>query len=312
MKRLNKQDFIQAVQDKYPNDKFKIIEYNGTSKPGRYYCELCQKEYKISRMGKLLASERKHVCSHCWLSHYTQEVLDMFPNNNFDFIKIGYKENLHKPTIIYKCKNCQQIIEKPFIEFLKYPTCIYCDFNAKRRNTIGFLKILPKEFELLEEYQGKDKKVLFRHNCGFIFRTAPNNIINGGTGCPKCSKTVSRGEKRIIRFLELYNIEYEKEKKFNWSGLKRYDFFLPKYNLIIEFNGKQHYIENDFFELSLSQQQERDKEKYQMAQEHGINYLIIPYTSINEIEEILTQRLSLVGVEQVPLETESISLEMKI
>jgi len=33
---------------------------------------------------------------------------------------------------------------------------------------------------------------------------------------------------------------YETEVQFDWSDNKRYDFYLPEYNAIIEMHGKQH------------------------------------------------------------------------
>lgn len=293
--KLSKTEFIEKLKEKY-GEPFEILEYNGMSKPGIYYCGYCKKEYSFYKMGKLLSEKRKHICTHCWNSSYTKEILDMFPNNEFEFIKIGYKENLHKPTIIYKCLKCNQEIEKPFVEFLKYPTCIYCRENSKRRNTIGLIYQLPKDIIPLEEYKGKEEKILFKHSCGFIFKTKPAYIINGKTSCPKCNRKISKGERKIMNFLDSNNIIYEKEKKFDWADLKRYDFYLKDYNLIIEYNGMQHYIDRGFFKLSVSEQQKIDNLKEKLAIEHKIDYLVIPYTDFDNIESILAQRLSLTGV----------------
>lgn len=304
MKRLNKQEFIDKVREKYPEEPFEILEYSGTSKPGKYYCGLCKEKYELCRMGKLVSEERKHLCSHCWASQYTQEILDNFPNEKFDFVKLGYNKQNNKPTIVYKCKKCGQDTEKPFVEYKKYPTCIHCGKNAKRRTTEGLILALPQDFEPLEDYKGKDRKILFRHKeCGFIFKTCPNNLVNGGTGCPKCNKKISKGERKIMNWLEANNIQFEKEKKFQWSGLRRYDFYLPNENLIIEYNGSQHYIDKGFFEKSCSEQQEIDKKKEEKAREKNIDYLVIPYTDFQEIENILAQRLSRKGVgDSVPSE----------
>ena len=40
----------------------------------------------------------------------------------------------------------------------------------------------------------------------------------------------------------------------------RFDFYLPKYNCVIETHGEQHYKDStDFFKVSLDEQQKRDK-----------------------------------------------------
>jgi len=59
----------------------------------------------------------------------------------------------------------------------------------------------------------------------------------------------------------------------------RCDFFLPKLNLIIEYNGKQHYDSVDFFGGSkgLKSTQKRDKIKYDFCKKNKINFEIIRY-----------------------------------
>jgi hypothetical protein len=52
--------------------------------------------------------------------------------------------------------------------------------------------------------------------------------------------------------LDNYNIIFDFQKTYddclsNDSNKLRFDFYLPKYNLCIEFDGRQHYISNVFF-----------------------------------------------------------------
>lgn len=298
--RYTEQTFIQAVKNKYPNEPFEIKSFIGTSKKGEYYCGLCQKTYSLYRMGKLLSEDRKHLCSHCWTSSYTQEILDYFPTETLSFKKLEYNENLHKPTIIYTCKKCDCDTEKPFAEFIKYPTCIHCGQNSKRKNSKTLQLIIPEGFELLEEYTGQYNKVLFRHKCGFIFKVRPKDLINGHSYCPKCSKKASKGERKIIDLLSGNSIKFIKEKIFDWSDKKRYDFYLPDYNLIIEYHGRQHYEEVPNFFLPLKEQQAIDFFKEKVARSKGFDYLVISYKDFDNIEDILVQRLSLKGVGHRP------------
>ena len=293
--RYTEQNFIQAVKDKYPNEPFEIKSFSGTSKKGEYYCGLCQKTYSLYRMGKLLSNDRKHLCSHCWASSQTQEILDYFPTEDLIFKKLGYNKKLHKPTVIYTCQNCGCNTEKPFAEFIKHPTCIHCGQNSKRRNTKTLQLVIPEGFELLEEYTGQYNKVLFRHECGFIFKVRPKDLINGHSYCPKCSQKASKGERKIINLLSGNNIEFIKEKVFDWSDKKRYDFYLPDYNLLIEYHGRQHYEEIPNFFLPLREQQAIDSFKEKVARSKGFDYLIISYKDFDNIEDILVQRLSLEG-----------------
>ena len=90
------------------------------------------------------------------------------------------------------------------------------------------------------------------------------------------------------------NIKYIREKTFpNLLGVGndylRYDFYLPEYNLLIEYHGEQHEQAYDFFggEEKLKQQQEHDRRKKEYAELHNIKLLEILYWDYNNIEEIL-------------------------
>lgn len=57
----------------------------------------------------------------------------------------------------------------------------------------------------------------------------------------------SKGEYIIENYLQLLNIEYEKQKTFDTlinpktNKKLRFDFYLPSYNLLIEFDGEQYF-----------------------------------------------------------------------
>ena len=87
-----------------------------------------------------------------------------------------------------------------------------------------------------------DKKALFQHSlCGFVYSANPREYL-----CPRCKG--SKGERKIRFFLKKHLIRFEEQKTWNISGhLLRTDFYLPDFNLIIEYNGEQHYHPIDFF-----------------------------------------------------------------
>ena len=288
--KYTKEEFIKEL-NKITSDPFEILEFEGISKSGKYYCGLCKKEYTLNKMSYLL-KRQKHLCSHCFASQYAEEVKELIEKSEqFEFIQFGYKTNLHKPTVVYFCKLCKEITEKPLVEFKLHSTCIHCGNNAKRRNEQTIKEVLPDGFEVLEEYHNQYEKILFRHSCGFIFKARPKDLISGHSFCPKCSKKASKGERKIMNWLEQEKIFFIKEKIFNWSEQKRYDFYLPKQNLIIEYHGVQHYKEVKEFFLPLEEQQKIDSWKEAQAKENGINYLVISYLDFENIETILAQRL---------------------
>lgn len=113
-----------------------------------------------------------------------------------------------------------------------------------------------------------------------------------GSGCPKCNS--SKGEREIRKILKKWKIPFEEQKTFDDLKLKsnlRCDFYLPKENVVIEFNGLQHYEPIALFggELGLKQTQKRDKAKYKYLKEKGIRLVIVRFDEIN-IERFLFQK----------------------
>ena len=73
------------------------------------------------------------------------------------------------------------------------------------------------------------------------FWQSPNAHIRG-QGCPKCK--TSKGENIIREWLIANKIDFEEQKRFEGCKYKKplpFDFWLPKYNICIEFDGQQHY-----------------------------------------------------------------------
>ncbi len=119
-------------------------------------------------------------------------------------------------------------------------------------------------------------------DCGRVVNVQSKCLIAGNTRSCGCIKK-SVGEALIREILETNKIEYIREySKPNWifedtKFQGRFDFFLPKYNRLIEFDGIQHYEEVDYFTASLEKVQEHDKIKNQWAKESNIDLVRIPY-----------------------------------
>lgn len=106
-----------------------------------------------------------------------------------------------------------------------------------------------------------------------------------------------QGEVVIENFLKEFNIEYEKQKTFH--GCKniqnlRFDFYLPRYELCIEYDGEFHYTPFDFAggETGLKIQQERDRIKDIFCEKEGLNLLRIPYFKKDLIKDIIQDIVS--------------------
>lgn len=119
-----------------------------------------------------------------------------------------------------------------------------------------------------------------------------------GCGCQTCKRSL--GEEAVSACLDKYSIEYQKQYKIKndilFSNKHFYvDFYLPKYNTIIEYNGGQHYLITGYFggKKKLEDTQERDMTLRQYCKEHGIKLIEIPYTEYVNIENILKKELKI-------------------
>lgn len=137
--------------------------------------------------------------------------------------------------------------------------------------------------------------------CGKIFFTSYNSfIMAGGQRCPVCSKSESKGEYTIRIFLENHQIKFEQEYTFNNCKDKNvlpFDFYLPDYNKIIEYDGKQHYSCEDWGKVDgtvahqLTVKHDNIKNNY--CKDNNISLLRIPYWEYSNIDTILHKELNL-------------------
>lgn len=132
--------------------------------------------------------------------------------------------------------------------------------------------------------------------CNKSYESRLNSRTNNNSGCPRCNK--SKGENFTTKILIKNNIEFEEQKTFDGCKDKaklRFDFYLPKYNMCIEYQGKQHYSvwKWNIPEQELENLQRRDQIKRDFCKSENIRLLEIPYWEIKNIEAILVKELNL-------------------
>ena len=95
----------------------------------------------------------------------------------------------------------------------------------------------------------------------------------------KCSDSISYPEKFMINLLEQLKIDFiyqPSAKDFSWCQKYKYDFYIPKFNTIIETNGEQHYKSTSGFFGNIDKIINNDLIKEKTALSNGIkNYIKI-------------------------------------
>lgn len=130
-------------------------------------------------------------------------------------------------------------------------------------------------------------------DCGKIFLASAEKLQSGCVSSCGCSIPSSKGEIKIEQILKQANLPYIKEYTFSdcrdpkTHYLLRFDFAIlnedNSINRLIEFDGIQHFKENNFFKGSLQERQQKDKFKNQYCKEHNLNLIRIPYYEYNNL-----------------------------
>lgn len=158
--------------------------------------------------------------------------------------------------------------------------------------------------EMLPNYEGKKYPKTYwrcRCDCGNEVITYTSTLTTGNTQSCGCKKE-SKGEKKISQYLKDNNIEFESEKTFDGlvgeKGWKlRVDFYLKDYNLVIEYQGVQHYVmrsfsgNSEFDEENFHLQRRNDQRKRDYFKEHNIDLLEIPYAKQYKMFDMINERL---------------------
>ena len=110
--------------------------------------------------------------------------------------------------------------------------------------------------------------------CGYRKNISPYTLVKYGIMCPLCSKGTSYPELFMMAYLEVKGIKYEYQKVFKDLPNRRFDFYLPESNTVIETHGLQHYKNstnwNSYYKTIKS-----DKEKYNYCTKNDIKYIDI-------------------------------------
>ena len=109
---------------------------------------------------------------------------------------------------------------------------------------------------------------------------------------------MTKGEEKIFKILKQNKISFIQEKSFRdlKKGLFRFDFYLPKDNIIIEFDGEQHWKHIKHFHKTrqdFMRAQENDRRKNSYCLAHSIPLYRIPYwelDNINKLEDIFQNK----------------------
>lgn len=274
---------------------------------GGYGCPKCKVQKMVSVRTSLAAS-------------VFQQKAHKKHGNKYDYSDVEYVTAKVPVTII--CPNHGRFDQTPN-KHLSGNGCRYCSADKTsgrlKKTTASFIieaNLVHNNFYNYKQvnYLGNNIKVSIICPVHGVFYQTPNSHLRG-QGCNCCSSSMSKAERIISNFLLKKQIFFIREKTFsdlegNVPGSRskpRYDFFIPQYNLLIEYDGVHHYrptkmkgrlSTDDALTMHLNIKA-NDCRKSQYATLRGYRLLRIPYTITAEdkIIELVQAQLHLNNME---------------
>ncbi|WP_374054872.1 zinc-ribbon domain-containing protein [Rossellomorea sp. FM04394] len=206
-------------------------------------------------------------------------------NANLPMKKISYGS---KTKIYLRCCECGKLQSDKEVKsansytklnnnkngFHKNFECTYCNSLAEKYPEIASEWDYERNEGSPSDYKkGSRYKAYWECEQGHKWQTSINTRTTNQTSCPEC--TSSTGEKAIGNILRKMKVKYLAEYPVSLNGkIRRFDFYLPKYNVYIEVHGKQHF--QDAFTRSVDDQKKIDQCKQRYAEANGY-YILVDY-----------------------------------
>lgn len=272
-RKITKEYFISEStklhNNKYDYTKINYINYNTKVK---IICPI-HGEFEQSPKQHLNKKQGCKKCQNDFCKLDLQKFIDKsnkIHNNKYNYSLVKYINSHTKVKIICSVHG---IFEQKPNTHLNKCGCAKCAIENKCDDKLIFIEkaniIHNNKYNYsLVEYKNNHTKVriICQKHGEFVQRP---NIHLQGCGCPHCNE--SKGEKRILSHLKNNNILFIRQKKFENCKDKKllpFDFYLPTYNICIEFDGKHHFYTYDYWggkdKLEYTQKHDQIKNIYCM------------------------------------------------
>lgn len=252
------------------------------------------------------------VCGYIENRKTTEEYKNIFiekakqvHNNKYNYSLVDYKKSQIKVKILCPIHGMFKQQPNMHISGTGCPKCRSDKMSNLLKNTKEeFITNAQKchgtkyDYSLVQYIDNRTKIKIICPIHG-IFEQTPDAHTNQNAGCQICRQ--SKGETAISLFLYNNSINYISQNRFeDCKGIKHklpFDFYLPDYNMCIEYDGEQHFkqrlIRGKLIPIEAFESTKRnDNIKTNYCLTNNIKLIRIPYWNINDIDHILSMILS--------------------
>ena len=260
--------------------------------------EAKRRRLKLFRVKKKIRNTKKYTYD---------EVKLLFEERGYELISTeytGYRELLY-----YTCKKHKEYGSQhiSFSDFLRGRGCICCGYertaNAKKHPDSYYIEECEKRNFTFVKQESIDRKTYIHFICNKHPQYGIQKKLLCGfqktLGCVHCNP--SKTETLLEDILDRNNITYITQKRFKGCKDKYtlpFDFYLPDYNILIEYDGEFHYMPIRKGKMTdeeaikqLETQQRRDKIKTEYCNDNNIPLIRIPYWEKDNMECFLFEKM---------------------
>ena len=237
--KMSHNEFINKFKS-INNDILIIGTYINNRTKIEVKCNKCENSW-FAFPSNLLNNQGCKKCSVLSRTFSHKEYAEKIQNLNVDVIE---KYINSKTKILHRCKQCNEewmITPSDIMNGYGCPVCAGVKHKTHKQYIDEILNCNPN-IEVIGEYVNNRTKILHKcKKCNYTWNITPHDILRLH-GCPKCNS--SSGELMISKILTDNGIKFIEQYKFDDCCDKRslpFDFYLPDYNILIEYQGLQHY-----------------------------------------------------------------------
>lgn len=302
IRNRTRDDFITESREIFGDlyDYSKVV-YINTITPVTIICSV-HKEFQMKPTLHL----QGRICPKCVTKgiRYTKdkfiEAAQKIHGDKYDYTPVVYINT--KTIVTIRCPRHGLFKQKPF-DHLAGCQCQKCSDESKIEKLsyttdqyIAVAKTIHGDryrYTMVKYVNSRTKVTIECIRHGYFTMRAGDHTVNK-QGCSKCNNSI--GEDATKLQLSKLNIQFNQQAKFATCKDKLclpFDFDVPDYNLLIEFDGKQHFqLQEHFGEKNFKSCKSHDSIKDNWCLTNGKFLLRISHKDIDNIEDIIKSALN--------------------
>lgn len=301
------EDFVKELEGLRPNEYEVLSEFVGMLNKVKIKHKKCGYIWDVRAKNILFVIKSCPNCKNIKIADSCRNDIGnvrIFIENEGYFLLSDQYQNA-RTKLTFHCPIGHEF-EMNFNNFHQGQRCPICAIirNAeKQRLSVSDIEHLVKQRGLKiisweDKYKNTQSKFTLECSNGHITTKSVASFLQG-CDCPHCNK-ISKGEETILNILERNGISYEYQFEFEDCKNKRplpFDFAIfdsdGSIKFLIEYDGEQHFKPIKIFGgvKKFNQNKENDKIKDTYCINKNLNLIRIPYTELNNLDEVLEDLL---------------------